>query len=464
MTAPLAVRYITFLSCIVTLIYPDKLILHYIRYLGTSNNFTPGSSQQAANKMSKPTLKQAYQDDPDSVSMHTTPDDYEYAEPSSEGLPSYSDSEAAASSSVTVQEDVAQTTRTPLIEPYDVIEYPSGPKGANLPGYSKPTSKSAVTIRMDERLNDPYQLHRYIVDYMSGMAPRPIVRIEGWHTETVRRKDKKEKERVADFDVSFSLQQYLSKAYDAEFWAERIVEDGDSAHRGGWRKTKAPGYKPGVQLTDEPERTLQDWCEDYCASTSKLKVFRINRPVHGINEELLRSHIESVVRSTHYRGTTNITFRVDEKAVDIYWPTLVNRWRTGWVRWIFYLTFLWIVTWPILFFTTKWWDVYSVDWYFSCSDGVTGRKYASISELQWLEQHRALIRELVLNKYKGDGDCHPTEFAPNQASSTPQTQMPKITGNANINSAVGIIQGGVNVWNAVAAGRSTAEQGWGYDC
>ena len=415
--------------------------------------------------MGKPALKQPYEDDPDAVSMHTTPDEYEYAEPSLEGLPSYNDSEAAASSSTTAQEDGTQSTRTPLIEPYDVIEYPQGPKGANLP-YSKPTNKSAVTIRMDERLNDPYELYTYIVDYMRGMAPRPIVRIEGWHHETVRRKDKKEQERVTDFDVSFSLQQYLSKAYDADFWAERIVEDGDSAHRGGWRKTKAPGYKPGVQLTDEPQRTLQDWCEDYCVSPSRLKVFRINRPVHGIDEELLRSHLESAVRSTHYRGNTNITFRVDERAVDIYSPTLINKWRTGWVRWIFYLTFLWIITWPVLFFTTKWWEVYSVDWYFSRKPNFAeARRFASISELQWFEQHRALIRELVLNKYKGDGDCHPTEIAPNQASSAPpRAQMPKIPGNATVSSAVGVIQGGVNIWNAVAAGRSTAEQGWGYDC
>ena len=87
--------------------------------------------------------------------MHTTPDDYEYAEPPPEGLPSYDDSVAVASSSTAVPQDGAQTTRTPLTEPYDVIEYPSGPKGGNLP-YSKPTNKSAVTIRMDERLTDPH--------------------------------------------------------------------------------------------------------------------------------------------------------------------------------------------------------------------------------------------------------------------------------------------------------------------
>jgi hypothetical protein len=84
--------------------------------------------------------------------------------------------------------------------------------------------------------------------------------------------------------------------------------------------------------------------------------------------------------------------------------------------------------------------------------------------LRWFEQHKALIRELVTSKYKGSGDSFPTEVAPSQASTPPQTQMPKIPG-ANLNSTVGLIQGGVNIWNAVAAQRSTAEQGaWGYDC
>ena len=403
--------------------------------------------------MGKPTPP-SYKDDPDAVSMHTTPDDYEYAEPPPEDLPSYS--QAAASSSTAAQEDGTQTTRTPLVEPYDVIEYP---KGGNLP-YSKPTNKGAVTIRMDERLTDPHELYTYITGYMRGIAPHPIVRIQGWHNETVRRKDKKEQERVVDFDVSFSFQQYLSKAYDPFFWDERTVEDGDSAHRGGWRKTKDPGYKPGVQLTDEPQRTLQDWCEDYCASPSRLKVFRINRPVHGIDEVDIKANIERLIRSTHYRGRTDISFRIDEKAVDIYSPTLINKWRTGWVRWIFYLTFLWIITWPILFFMTKWWDVYSVDWYFS-----RDARHASLSESQWFERHRALIRELVTSKYQGSGDSFSTEVGPSQTSAPPQAQaqMPKIPG-ANLNSTVGLIQGGVNIWNAVAAARSTGEQGWGYDC
>jgi hypothetical protein len=414
--------------------------------------------------MGKPT-QELYKDDPDAVSMHTTPDDYEYVEPSAstDDLPSYNDSEAAASSSTAAHNDQSQNTQSPPIEPYDVITKYTGSYSTNAFGYNKPTNPNAVTIRMDERLNDPLELKAYISQYMRGLPPRPVVRIHGWHYETVRRKDKKEQERVTDFDITFSFQQYLSRPFHREFWAESTVQDNVPTHRGGWRKTRAPGFKPGVVLTDEPIRTLEDWCGDFCASPSKLKAFRINRPVHGLEESFLKQHIESVVRSTHYRGHTNVTFRVDEKAVDIYSPTLINRWRTNWVRYVFYITFLWIITWPILFFTTKWWDVYTVSWYFSREKETGGTEYASVSEMQWLNEHTALIRDLVMNKYSGDGDCHPTDLTPRQASAPLRTQMPK-TGNANVNSALGFLQGGVNVWNAVAAGRSTAEQGWGYDC
>jgi hypothetical protein len=411
--------------------------------------------------MGKPT-QQPYKDDPDAVSMHTTPDDYEYAEPSAstDDLPSYNDSEAAASSSTIPQHITSATAQAPPPEPYNVIANPTSPHV----NYSKPTNTGAVTIRMDERLTDPVELERYISDYMRAMPPRPIVRIHGWHNETVRRKDKKEQERVTDFDITFSFQQYLSRPYDELFWEEHTVQDGEDAHRGSWRKTKAPGFKPGVVLSDEPTRTLKDWCEDFCASPSKLKVFRISRPVEGIDEACLIGQIENLIRSTHYRGNTNITFRVDEKAVDIYSPTLINHWRTSWIRWIFYLTFLWIITWPILFFTTKWWTVYEVKWSFARWPPRGGdRIFSGISEMEWINKHSALIRDLVLNKYSGDGDQHPTDLPPRQGSATPQPQMPK-TSNTNVNSALSFIQGGVNAWNAVSAGRSTAEQGWGYDC
>lgn len=407
--------------------------------------------------MGKPTTTQIpYKDDPDAVSMHTTPDDYDYAEaqPSADSLPSYTDSEAAASSSTAFTTAMNERRRRiELIEPYEVLAYPSGSNGWF--GRNNLNSKGEVTIRMDSRLTDPEELYKYIIDYLRVVPPCPTVRIYGYHFETVHRKDKKEKEKVCDFDITMSFQPYLSPPFASDWWSDTVVDAGDKAYRGHWRQTRAPHYKPGIQLHDLPTNTLKDWCEEYCASPSKLKVFRVNRLVH-METELIRERLQSLVRSTQYRGHLDITFPVEGKRVDIYSPHIINRWRTTWVRFLFYFSFLWIITWPILYFVTKWWNVYTVNWRFTSERGP-----ATISEAEWFSKHQDLIRECVLNRYTGDGG-HCTSASAQNRPQPQQRQMPK-SGNANLDSAVSFIQGGVNMWNSVASGRNPNDQSWGYD-
>lgn len=402
-------------------------------------------------------------DDQDALSMHTTPGDYEYTEPN-DGLPSYNDSEAAASSSTVTPANAATAPRQVPVEPYNVIPSNQGVFNAQRFSANNSGASNETTIRMEENLTDPEVLYGYIMDCLRVAPPRPLFQIHGWHNETVRRKDKKEQERVTDFKIHMQLDQYLSKAFDADLWEDQVAKDSESTYRGGWRRTKAAGYKPGIQLTDEPQRTLQDWCEDYCASPSKLKVFRIKRKVHGLDFGPLKSNLESLIRSTQYRGHVDIRFRVDEQSVDIYWPHIINQWRTNWVRWIFYLTFLWIIIWPILIFTTKWWNVYTVNWYFSreLGEGETRRKqYATVSEAKWFESNRSHIRELVVNKFQGYSTCG--EAAPPEEiqQSRPKTPTRR---NSNVDSAVNFIRDGVSIWNAVTSGANPNEQGWGYDC
>lgn len=382
--------------------------------------------------------------------MHTTPDDYEYAdepEPVDE-LPSYGDSEAAAaSSSSAAPRDDGRARSVAAIEPYQVLYYP----GRN-------NNHSEITIRMDQGLTyNSNALQEYLTNYLRAAPPRPLVRLHGWHYETVRRKDKKEQERVTDFDIRMSFQPYLSPPFTQELWNETVARDERSTYRGGWRKTTAAAHKPGITLgDDEPQRTLMDWCEEYCASPAKLKVFRVNREVI-MHTYIIKQKLENLVRSTQYRGHVDITFPIEGKTVDIYTPHTINKWRTSWIRYIFYFTFLWIITWPILFFMTKWWDVYTVTWFFS--NPFSGLP-ATISEEEWFEKHKALVRELVMNKYTGESDCVPSsDDAPAREQ---QRQMPQ-TGNANVDSAIGFIQSGVNVWNAVSSGRDPSDQSWGYD-
>ena len=86
-------------------------------------------------------------------------------------------------------------------------------------------------------------------------------------------------------------------------------------------------------------------------------------------------------------------------------------------------------------------------------------EYATLSELQWFKKHETLIRNLVVNRYQGDASSHPTHVA----TAPPVARTPS-TGNANVDSAIGFMRGGVEVWNAVSSGRNPGDQGWGYDC
>lgn len=403
--------------------------------------------------------------------MHTTPSNYDYDDVPD--LPSYSDSEVAAA--------VPKTTPLPSEDPprdeYTVVQPPVH-TGWRVNGrHNGPVNIKETTIRMDERLNNPEAHFQYITNYLSAVPPKPAVRTQGWHYETLHRKEKKETERVVDFDITLYLTDYLpsAKYVDGqmaaqELWRPHVAFDGDRVHRGSWRKTRAQGYKPDVEAGSEPRKDLLYWCKDYCESKAKLKIFRVTRNVIGLDEVYLRERIEHHIRSTNYRGHIQISFPIEEKHVDIYSPHIVNKWRISWVRYIFYLTFLWIITWPILFFATKWWTVYNVGWCFSLvtterrEDGMVRpvKKYASITEQAWLAKHAGMIKALALEGFQGDATSLPLDMA-SRSEDGGGGSMPE-TGNANVDSAVNFIQGGVNVWNAVSRGTGRGVNGWGVDC
>ncbi|KAK4539653.1 hypothetical protein LTR36_010479 [Oleoguttula mirabilis] len=409
---------------------------------------------------------QQYRDDADTdaLSLHTTRDDYEYDD--APDLPSYSDSEAAASG--------ADTSILPSDDPprdeYAVMQLPVS-NGWRVNNQNKVVNVKETTLRMDERLNDAAELYLYITTYLRLVPPKPAVRMRGWHYQTVHRKEKKETERVVDFDIMLYLTAYLPTARPADElvveeggWRPRIAANSDCVHRGGWRKTRAEGYKQDIEVGSEPRPDLVHWCKDYCDSKATLKIFRVTRDVSGVDHDYLRAQIEPLIRSTNYRGHIDISFPIEEKHVDIYNPHIINKWRISWVRYIFYVTFLWLITWPILFFSTAWWSVYTVNFCFSWqqSNGRGGRKkqYNSITEQAWLSKHANLIKALVLDRYQGDATDLPLGV---QSSRRDRDGRTRQTGNANIDSAVNFIQSGVTAWDALSRSTGRDMDGWGAD-
>ncbi|CAO2648141.1 Nn.00g090630.m01.CDS01 [Neocucurbitaria sp. VM-36] len=397
-----------------------------------------------------------YRDDPDAVSLHTTPDDYTYDDaPEISGLPpSYADSEAnsTAAGAAPIRHVPPPTTRTDHNNP----TFRNG----------KPVICETTTY-MDSRYDsDPVFLEEAIRSCAQA-APVPLIYIMGTHKETVRKGDKKETRAITDFRIVINIQRYLRRNFDDRDLSSMelvTVENGEKAHRGTITKVRAPGAKQEIEVGTQ-KATLTEWCHRYCASPRMLRTFRLRRTITGFDEVQLKNRIEGVIRATNYRGHISVTFPIEDKNVDIYTSNRINEWRLkNWVCWIFYLTFLWIFTWPYLFFATKRYAIVRAEWPFSISDAHGNKTYTTVSEEQWFEKWHVAIRRLVLDRYEGEA----SEEMMNGVIARPadrSTPGSISTGHAGVDSAMGILTQGFQVARAIQGGGNLGRGGgWGYDC
>ncbi|ORY17754.1 hypothetical protein BCR34DRAFT_474270 [Clohesyomyces aquaticus] len=401
---------------------------------------------------------EAYRDDPDAVSMHTTPDDYNYDDaPEITGLPpSYTDSESAILPPMPIHH---------IQPPPTVIDHN---KGFEMSG-GKVIVGNTQTI-MDARYdNDPQYLEDGIRQF-AHERPIPYAYIMGTHRETVRRGDKKETKTVTDFRVVISMQSCLwtnFNAADTRSLNLQTVENGEKAFRGTFMKKRAPGYKRDLEVGN-PKPELKEWCHLYCASPARLRIFRLSREITGFDETFLKGRLEGLIRSTNYRGHIDVQFPVAHKDVDIYTTNRINEWRLKkWVCWIFYLTFLWIFTWPYLFFATKRYSVVKAQWPFSTTDANGNKKYTTISEEQWFEKWHVGIKRLVLDRFQGETDEQALLGVIARPEDPPMPGTVR-TGHAGVDNAVGLLSQGFQVASALTRGgvgnlANGLQGGWGYD-
>lgn len=403
----------------------------------------------------------AYRDEPeDAVSLHTTPDDYSYDDaPELNEPPSYTDSEADAAPRAPIYHSPPPTTRTDHSRP----AFRNG----------KPEVCTTTTY-MDPRYDsDPVFLESALQSFAAS-APVPLIYIMGTHKETTKRGDKKETHDVTDFRIVLNISSYLHPNFspsDSSPMRLMTASNGEKTHRGTVLKARAPGAKQDLEVGGAPAPTLTEWCHRFCASSSRLRVFRLSRTVTGLDETHLRSRIEGLLRATNYRGHIAITFPVEDAHADIYTSHPVNRWRTTtWICWAFYLTFLWVLSWPLLWLATKRYAVVRAEWPFSAA--VEGRKlYTTVSEEQYVERWGTAIRRLALERYQGEAS-EETMRAVSERAADPPMPGPMGTGHAGVDSAVGLISQGFQVARALSSGSGRGltqsltqghQGGWGYD-
>jgi hypothetical protein len=332
---------------------------------------------------------------------------------------------------------------------------------------------------MDTRYDtDPVFLESALRTF-AETAPIPLIYIMGTHKETSKHSNKKETTQVTDFRIVLNLAPYLHPNFsstDTSTMTLTTASNGERTHRGTIFKARAPGATQDLEV-GSPAPTLTEWSHRFCASTSPLRIFRLRKTVTGLDESHLRNRIEGLLRSTNYRGHISITFPIEDENTDIYTSHFINKARTTpWICWLFYLSFLWLLTWPLLLLTTKRYTVVRAEWPFSAPSSSSSspaeqgrRKYTTVSEEQYLERWGTAIRRLALDRYQGEAS---EEMMEGVAARPADPPMPAtfVSGHAGVDGAVGMLSQGFQVARALSSASvrglaqvGQGQGGWGGD-
>ncbi|KAI0531992.1 hypothetical protein GGR58DRAFT_491801 [Xylaria digitata] len=304
-------------------------------------------------------------------------------------------------------------------------------------------------------IEDPGNLETYVLQ-LSGIPPRPYITLVGTHTETTKdSKGKEEKNTVTDFDINIELTPFLFA--DAQYrrsWSQlRTVDNREKVHRGTIRAKRQGGSNQSIEVGTDARPTLQEWCHRFAASPASLKCFTFQRQMVGFDEESVKHRLEGLVRGTNYRGHLTVRLATRDARIDFYNDVKINRWRlTPWIRWMFFLTLTFILSWPYLIFRTKRWEVVVAEWPFSRINGSGNREYVSISEDQWYNMWARVICRAVLEKRQ-------TILDQSDLRRAHEADPAFDTGNSNVDGALGLFRAGIHAMNEV-----NRQLGWGGDC
>jgi len=240
------------------------------------------------------------------------------------------------------------------------------------------------------------QCEHALYDLIKGQAalpPRPYLVIKGSHTEATPDGKESKKETVVDFDFQLDLVRTLLKGWDDDHelplpWHEVVVvsdHDGTRTFRGGrcrsrtWKPKKQTrrrnvdreAFIDGEQETLVPathsqQSDLLAWCERFCKDPAAVKSFTLTRTLHGFDASLMHPCLTSHIRSLNYRGHIYISTSLTHSSVTIYSPHWINRLRAqSFVHWICIILQLWIITWPVIWWLERRYEVVRSTWYTS---------------------------------------------------------------------------------------------------
>jgi hypothetical protein len=176
----------------------------------------------------------------------------------------------------------------------------------------------------------------------------------------------------------------------------------------------------------------------------------LTREISGLNAAYLTENIKGLIKNTNYRGHTTITFPIENRVTEAYSCNRINNWRMNiWICMIFYITQLWILTWPYLFFSTKRWAVVKVDWPFSRLNENGETIYSSINETAWFSIWSKVIERAIWTKMQG---------TLTHLDLNPPSEEEFQSGHAGVDRVVSLIGSGRRAYNEV-----NRQLGWGGD-
>lgn len=295
-------------------------------------------------------------------------------------------------------------------------------------------------------------------------APTYYLELEGTHKKDGEKKGNTE--TITDFHIRLNLTHLLTTGIRTG-GELKILPDGQKGYRGGILKSFEPSLSDIDMESGSTADELHAWCQKFVSDPSSMKSFTFERNI--INHD--RSHLEYLLRrivtSTNYRGSVNIRFLTLHNRVIVYSPHMINEWRmTPWVRWFFYLTFLWVISWPVLFLITRRYEVVNCIYQYAdrpAGVGANTRKATVQSETEFVDRWEAALRSAILGRMiKKDSwldeeyrvQVLQEEVARGQAAA----RALHGSGNADIDGAIGAIAATRNL----VPGYNDAS-GWGYD-
>ena len=300
----------------------------------------------------------------------------------------------------------------------------------------------------------------------AGYPPSYFVKLFGTHTETVRNGNKETKNNITDFLIQINITHLLTRGVGSGNETIEVLPDNKRGYRGG----RLPGFKPTVGTPDSETQTeeLKAWCESYVNDPASVKTFTLKREVINHDTKKLEQLLRSAIAGTQYRGHLGVEFPIVHKRVVVYSPGMINEWRiTTWIRWLFYLTFLWIFAWPTLFFLTHKYEVVKAVYSYANvpTDDGGNRECLVMAEDEWYTMWASTIQRAALARMVCKDRCLDDDYriATAQADARGVAQslaprQPPQTGNAFADGALGFLSEGLRVaegWNA--------SRGWGAD-